>query len=99
MKEIDKQVLEWIQQLNKLNIKVSIRKVANLLNKQNSLRSVQLSFERLENNNEIIKDDNWWFYLTKEEDERVDLIINISISELWKLKSLKEMWMINFLIK
>lgn len=97
MKEIDNLTLKSIRELNNIWLKVSVRKVANLLNKQNSLRSIQMSFKRLEKDKLIIqKELQWWFTLDFIEDDLIKVTLNISLSEYGKLQKLKELWMINY---
>lgn len=59
IQELDKEVLKAIQTLNTLWEKVSIRKIAKIINKLSSLRSIQLSIERLLKEWLIRKNSEW----------------------------------------
>ncbi len=57
-KSLDDRVYSAIVLMENSGIRISIRKIANAINKENSLRSIQLSFER------IIQ--KWFLYRDKE---------------------------------
>lgn len=57
--ELDKEVLNLISKFIVNNEKITIRKIAWALWMENSLRSIQLSIERLKNNEKIFIKDDW----------------------------------------